>query len=62
MSEVLLIGFDDSHGEDVCVLTVGRRNPKMATGVEIINVIKGDEAKFLYSTLTTKEKESKTNE
>ena len=58
MSEVLLVGFDDSHGEDVCVLTVGRRNPKMATGIEIINAFQGEKAKYLYSILTTKEKES----
>lgn len=61
MSEVLLVGFDDSHGDDACVLTVGRRNPHIPAGVEIINAFQGEEAKELYLKLITK-KESKTNE
>lgn len=56
-SDTLLIGFDAAHGEDKCVLIVGRK--RWNESVEIINEFQGDEALELYKKLITKNGEEK---
>lgn len=61
MVDTLLIGVDISNGEDLAVLTVGRK--RMNQSVEIVNVFAGKEAIELYNKLVTvKKKEGETNE
>ena len=50
-SDTLLIGFDFTHGKDVGVLIVGRREGK---STNIINAFQGEEALDIYKKLVTK--------
>lgn len=54
MVDTLLIGVDISKGEDLAVLTVGRK--RMNQSVEIVNAFAGKEAIELYEKLITKKK------
>lgn len=58
MVDTLLIGVDISNGEDLAVLTVGRK--RMNQSVEIVNVFAGKEAIELYNKLIDS-KHRKTN-
>ena len=49
-SNVLLIGFDNAHGDDVAVLVVGKQ--RVNKSVEIINAFQGQEAVDLYAKLS----------
>ena len=40
MADVLLVGYDFSHGKDSMVLLVGRKKPN--DSVDVINAFKGD--------------------
>ena len=51
MADVLLVGYDFSHGKDSMVLLVGRKKPN--DSVDVINAFKGKEA--LYNRLTLKD-------
>lgn len=51
MPDTILVSFDNSNGEDTCVLIVGRKRPNES--VEIINAFQGKEAEDLYRKLTT---------
>ena len=51
MPDTILVSFDNSNGEDTCVLIVGRKRPNES--VEIINAFQGQEAEDLYRKLTT---------
>lgn len=55
-SDVLLIGFDMAHGEDVGVLIVGRKMPNES--IDIVNAFQGEEARELYERLVTVKKEN----
>ena len=54
-SDVLLVGLDFSKGEDVGVLIVGRKRPN--DSFEIINTFQGEEARWMYNRLITKDKD-----
>lgn len=54
-TDVLLVGLDFSKGEDVGVLIVGRKRPN--DSFEIINTFQGEEARWMYNRLITKDKE-----
>ena len=58
MVDTLLIGVDISNGEDLAVLTVGRK--RMNQSVEIVNAFAGKEAIELYNKLIDS-KHRKTN-
>ena len=49
MADTILVSFDNSNGEDTCVLIVGRKRPNES--VEIINAFQGQEAEDLYRKL-----------
>lgn len=51
-TDTILVSYDFTHGRDVSVLIVGRKNPKQ--NVEIINAFQGAEAEELYNRLVTK--------
>ncbi|WP_317327645.1 hypothetical protein [Ruthenibacterium lactatiformans] len=53
MADVLLVGYDFSHGKDSMVLLVGRKKPN--DSVDVINAFKGKEAEELYNRLTLKD-------
>lgn len=49
-SNVLLVGFDNAHGDDAAVLIVGKKRKNQS--VEIINAFQGQEAVELYNKLS----------
>lgn len=49
-NNVLLVGFENKHGDDTAVLIVGRKRPNQS--VEIINAFQGQEAVELYEKLS----------
>lgn len=53
MCDVLLVGYDFSHGKDSTVLLVGRKKPN--DSVDVINAFKGKEAEELYNRLKLKD-------
>ena len=60
MNDCILVSIDFSHGNDADVLIVGRKRPNES--VEIINAFQGEEARELYSRLTTAKKKEKEND
>lgn len=50
ISDVILVSFDNISGDEP-ILIVGRK--RMNKSVEIVNAFLGDDAKQLYSKLTT---------
>lgn len=59
-TDTLLVGFDQSNGEDHTVLVVGRKQKNQA--VDIINLFDGKEAEELYRKLTTVVKKETTDD
>ena len=51
--DALLVGFDNANG-DITTLIVGRKRPNQS--IDIINALRGDEAKELYERLITPKK------
>lgn len=52
-TDTILVGYNNfTHGEDVSVLIVGRKQANQT--VEIINAFQGKEAEDLYKKLITK--------
>lgn len=49
-NNVLLVGFDNAHGDDVAVLIVGKKRTNQS--VDIINAFQGQEAIELYEKLS----------
>lgn len=47
---VLLVGFDNAHGDDTAVLIVGKKRKNQS--VEIINAFQGHEAVDLWEKLS----------
>ena len=49
LNDTLLVGFDFTHGKEMSVLIVGRKNGKL---VDIVNAFQGDDAEAMYELLT----------
>lgn len=50
LNDTLLVGFDFTHGNEVGVLIIGRKNGEE---IEVVNAFQGDDAKAMYELLTT---------
>lgn len=50
LNDVLLVGYDFTHGDKYNCIIVGKNNGKT---IDIINAFQGDDAVALYEMLTT---------
>ena len=51
-TDTILVSYDFTHGKDVSVLIVGRKEPGKA--IDIVNAFQGEEAEELYKKLITR--------